>query len=241
LTRRRRASAGSSGLKAYKFSYVGRERIETIPWYRYDLRRFIYRNWGRAIWFMGSIGTREAYLIVEPELEEEVWELAEPLELGGRFRFTELQLSEDGVRRLAGRKPVKLGYLKRLDLGERIPDGLSVSPSTLSLVSQPRVRAVAMALLGGVTFAMNPLPHYHGEPAYIRVGRIKGLLKVGRKLVVFGEKVLVKPLNPDHEEKTYERLDFTIPLFYPEEAILDDWALILCKRRIGKRDLEVVA
>ena len=228
-------------LRVYRFTYVGsREfKFEAIPWYKYKLRGFLYDNWGKAVWLMGGIGTREAFLVIEPELDDKIPSLTKPLRGGGRFAFLGAPLSEQDVLKIAESKPIRVGYLERLKLGEEVPDGVEISMRSW-MRQPPRVKAWVLALLSGISIRYNPLPHYYWEPVFLKAEKITGVLKTGRKLLVTAEKILVKPLNPAHEPITYEKASFTLPLHPADEYILsyDELSDLLCFRRVTEKRLK---
>ena len=233
-----------SKLTVYRFTYVGsREfKFEAIPWYKYKLRGFLYDNWGKAVWLMGGIGTREAFLVIEPELDDRIPSLTKPLRSGGRFKFSGASFQEQEVLKLAESKPIRVGYLERLGLGERKPEGVEISMRSW-MKQPPRVKAWVLALLSGISIRYNPLPRYYWEPVFLKAEKITGVLKTGRKLVVSAKNLLVKPLNPAHEPTTYEEATFTLPLHPADEYILDetsDLAYLLCSRRLTKKKLEKI-
>jgi len=113
-----------AGVRVLRFTYVGKESIETLPWYKYDLRDFLWRNRKSAVWLKGGHATREAFLAYHPRLAEDVVTLfTKRLEGGGYFDpapFTWEKLQAKLVsERLVAIGELDIGPLKII--GELIP------------------------------------------------------------------------------------------------------------------------
>ncbi|MEM2293387.1 MAG: hypothetical protein QXX41_08940 [Nitrososphaerota archaeon] len=78
-------------LPAIRFQYDGGESFENIEWYTVDLRRFLWRHKGKAVWLQGAKVTREAFIIYIPEEDVKrdlVNLLAKELPRGGKFKIS---------------------------------------------------------------------------------------------------------------------------------------------------------